>query len=112
MDVYVQGKKVRLTQAEFKAQGGQGAVYVKDKTAYKVYADPGQMIPPAKIAELSALALPDIIKPQDVLTDARRAPVGYTMPSVAEGIVLCQTFPKAFRGARGTDAGVDPSASP
>lgn len=101
MDVYVQGKKVRLTQAEFKAQGGQGAVYVKDGTAYKIYADPAQMIPPAKIAALSALTLPDIIRPQDVLTDSRRIAVGYTMPSVADGIVLCQTFPKTFRQREG-----------
>ena len=101
MDVYVQGKKVRLTQAEFRAQGGQGAVYVKDGTAYKVYADPAHMIPAAKIAALSALALPDIIKPQDVLTDARRAPVGYTMPGIAGGFVLCQTFPRAFRDREG-----------
>jgi len=101
MNVYVQGKKVRLTQAEFRAQGGQGAVYVKDGTAYKVYADPVHMIPPAKIAALSALALPDIIKPQDVLTDAQRAPVGYTMPGVAGGFVLCQTFPRTFRDREG-----------
>ena len=101
MDVYVQGKKVRLTQAEFKAQGGQGAVYVKDRTAYKIYADPAQMIPPAKIAALSALTLPDIIRPQEVLTDARRIAVGYTMPNVEGGIVLCQTFPKTFRQREG-----------
>lgn len=101
MDVYVQGKKVRLTQAEFKAQGGQGAVYVKDQIAYKVYADPAQMIPLPKIGELSALTLADIIKPQDVLTDSRRAPVGYTMPHVADAFVLCQTFPKAFREREG-----------
>ena len=101
MDVYVQGKKVRLTQAEFKAQGGQGAVYVKDKTAYKIYADAARMIPPAKIAALSALTLPDIIRPQNVLTDARRAPIGYTMHSVEGGIVLCQTFPRAFRPREG-----------
>ncbi len=101
MDVYRNEKKVRLTQAEFKAQGGEGAVYVKDGTAYKIYADPAKMIPPAKIGELSALTLPEIIRPQDVLTDARRAPVGYTMSSVAEAFVLCQTFPKAFREREG-----------
>lgn len=101
MDVYVQGRKVRLTQAEFKAQGGQGAVYVKDGTAYKVYTDPAQTIPPAKIGELSMLTLPDIIKPQDVLRNAHHIPVGYTMPPVADGVVLCQTFPKAFREREG-----------
>ena len=36
-----------------------------------------------------------------MLTDARRAPVGYTMPSVADAFVLCQTFPKAFREREG-----------
>jgi hypothetical protein len=101
MDVYRQGEKVRLTQAEFKAQGGEGAVYVKDGTAYKIYADPAKMIPMAKIGELSALTLPDILRPLDVLTDARRVLVGYTMPSVAEAFVLCQTFPKAFREREG-----------
>ena len=101
MDVYKHGKKVRLTQADFKAQGGEGAVYVKDGTAYKIYTDPAKMIPTAKIGELSALTLPDILRPQDVLTDARRLPVGYTMPSVAEAFVLCRTFPKAFREREG-----------
>lgn len=101
MDVYKQGKKVRLTQAEFKAQGGEGAVYVKDGTAYKIYADPSKMIPPAKIGELSTLTLPEIIRPQDVLTDAKRAPIGYTMSSVADAFVLCQTFPKVFRDREG-----------
>jgi len=101
MDVYMQGKKVRLTQAEFKAQGGEGAVYVKGQTAYKVYADPAKMIPTAKIRELAALTLPNILRPQDVLTDARRAPLGYTMPSLSEAFVLRQTFPKAFREREG-----------
>ena len=101
MDVYRQGKKVRLTQAEFKAQGGEGAVYVSGGTAYKVYADPAKMIPLLKIQELSALDSPDIVRPQDVLLDARKTPVGYTMPAVPDSLVLCQTFPKAFRERAG-----------
>ena len=101
MDVYVQGKKVRLTQADFKAQGGEGAVYVRGDTAYKVYADPAKMIPPAKIRELSVLGLDDILRPRDVLLDSARTAVGYTMRSVPDGLVLCQTFPKAFRERTG-----------
>ncbi len=97
MDVYVQGKKVRLTQAEFKAQGGEGAVYVKGDTAYKVYADPAKMIAPAKIQQLAVLALPEIVRPQEVILDAGRTPVGYTMRSIPQALVLCQTFPRAFR---------------
>ncbi len=101
MDVYQQGKKVRLTQAEFKAQGGEGAVYVRGDTAYKIYADPAKMIPLAKIRELSALDGPDIVRPQDVLLDAGRTPIGYTMQSVPGGLALCRTFPKAFRERAG-----------
>ncbi len=101
MDVYVQGRKVRLTQAEFRAQGGEGAVYVRGGTAYKVYADPAKMIPPAKMGELSALTLPDIVRPQDVLWDGRGTPVGYTMHAVPDALMLCQTFPKAFRDRAG-----------
>ena len=97
MDVYVQGKKVRLTQADFKAQGGEGAVYVKGSTAYKVYADPAKMIAPAKIQQLAVLTLPEIVRPQEVILDAGRTPIGYTMPSIPQGLVLCQTFPRAFR---------------
>ena len=97
MDIYVQGKKVRLTQADFKAQGGEGAVYVKGHTAYKVYADPAKMIAPAKIQQLSVLTLPEIVRPQEVILDAGRAPIGYTMQSIPQGLVLCQTFPRAFR---------------
>ena len=101
MDVYVKGQKVRLTQAEFKAQGGEGSVYVKGQTAYKVYADPAKMIPAAKVGELSALTLPDIIRPQEVLLNEHRRPIGYTMRSVSDGLVLCRTFPRAFRERMG-----------
>ena len=101
MDVYVQGKKVQLTQADFKAQGGEGAVYVKGSTAYKVYADPAKMIAPAKIQQLAVLSLPEIVRPQEVVLDSGRAPIGYTMQSIPQGLVLCQTFPRAFRERTG-----------
>ena len=101
MDVYRQGRKVRLTQAEFKAQGGEGAVYVAGETAYKVYADPAKMIPVAKIKELSALDLPNIARPLDVLLDAGRTPVGYAMRSVPGGAALCSTFTPAFKQRTG-----------
>jgi hypothetical protein len=101
MDVYVQGKKVRLTQAEFKAQGGEGAVYIKGDIAYKVYADPAKMIPTAKIKELAVLTWPDIVRPQEILWDARKTPIGYSMRSVSDGLVLCQMFPKGFRERMG-----------
>lgn len=102
MDVWVQGKhRLSLTQADFKAQGGEGSVYVKGKTAYKIYSDPHKMISQAKMTELSALTLPEIICPQDVLWNAQKTPVGYSMRHVADALALCQVFPKAFRDRKG-----------
>ena len=98
MDVWVKGRgKVSLTQGDFVAQGGQGAVYAKGNLAYKIYADPSGMIPPAKIHELAALARPAIIRPQDVLLDNKNTPVGYTMTRIQDAVPLCQVFTRAWR---------------
>ena len=95
---FVQGKgEIRLSKSDFKAQGGEGAIYVKGPTAYKIYKDPGRAITPAKILELSTLTQPNIIRPLDVLLDGRNKPVGYTMRSAGKSYALCQLFPKAFR---------------
>ena len=95
------GRQVRLNDNDFKASGGQATVYVQGSTAYKVYADPAQMIPPGKIQELHALTLPEIIRPKDVLLDSATTPVGYTMDAVDDAYVLCQLFPRSFRNRTG-----------
>jgi len=89
--------QLRLGKSEFKAQGGEGAVYVKGSSAYKIYADPSRCITQAKIDELSALVQPNIIRPLELIIDSRNRPVGYSMRSVGKGYSLCQLFPKAFR---------------
>ncbi len=99
--------KITLSPSDFKAAGGEGAVYVKANTAYKVYGyddngrfvfAPQKMIPLGKIQELGALTEPDIIKPESVLRDPKGVPVGYAMRAVPPGgVALCQTFPKAYK---------------
>jgi hypothetical protein len=102
MKLTICGKgSVELNQADFLAQGGEGAVYVRGDTAYKVYADPAKMIPTAKIAELAVLTLPTIVRPQEVLLDGRKRPVGYTMRRVQNGTPLCRLFTRAFRERMG-----------
>ena len=50
---FVQGKgEIKLARSDFKAQGGEGAIYVKASTAYKIYLDPSRAIAVQKIAEL------------------------------------------------------------
>ena len=95
---FVHGKgELRLCRSDFKAQGGEGAVYVKGSTAYKIYADPTRAIPLAKIDELSVLDQSNIIRPLDLILDGKNTPVGYSMRSVEKAHALCQLFPKAFR---------------
>jgi hypothetical protein len=91
------GGEVRLDRSDFKAQGGEGAIYVKGAHAYKIFTDPRRAIPPAKISELSVITRPNIIRPLGVLLDDRNRAVGYSMRSVGKSYALCQLFPKAFR---------------
>ncbi|MET0650118.1 MAG: hypothetical protein ABW208_26210 [Pyrinomonadaceae bacterium] len=88
---------MRLDKSDFKAQGGEGSIYVKGAHAYKVYTDPLRAIQPAKLQELSALTLPNIIRPLAILLDARSRVAGYSMRAVGRSYALCQLFPRAFR---------------
>lgn len=105
MKVIVQGQgEVSLTQREFVAAGGEGAVFARGVTAYKVYSDPAKMLPVGKITELATIRDPNVIKPERVLTDAKTgSPVGYTMRFVKDALPLCQVFPRAFREREGLD---------
>src|ERR1051325_6764705 len=95
---YIPSKgQLRIGKSEFKAQGGEGAVYVKGSTAFKIYADPSRCITQAKIDELSALVQPNIIRPLELVLDSSNRPVGYSMRAVGKAHALCQLFPKAFR---------------
>ena len=91
------GKAVNLTDREFIAQGGEGAVYGRGDVAFKIYADPAKMIPEPKIRELAALDRPNILRPLDVLLDEKNRPVGFTMKWVREAGPLCRLFTTAYR---------------
>lgn len=104
MNVFLAGNKITLSSSDFVQQGGEGAVYVKGKVAYKVYHNPGHMIPLGKMHELGKLTLPNIIKPEQVLADASGRPVGYTMRAVPNSWNMQQLFPPVFRAREGLTA--------
>lgn len=90
--------EVTLNKTHFVAAGGEGSVYVKDKTAYKVYADKSKVIPAGKIKVLAGLPKrKNIVGPQYGLLDTNGNPIGYTMPAVPDSYSLCQIFPRVFR---------------
>lgn len=97
------GGEVNLTQGNFLAAGGEGQVYAHGDEAFKVYLKPERMIPEAKIAELAGIADDRVIRPKNVLLDAKGTAVGYSMRRVADAHPLCQLFTKAFRDREGVD---------
>ena len=65
--IVVGGKTINLSNNEFLAKGGEGEVYAKGDTAYKIYTDSSKMISSGKIKELSVLTSDNVISPQDVI---------------------------------------------
>lgn len=105
MKVIVQGQGViDLTQKDFVASGGEGSVYARGVTAYKVFTNPSSMLPLGKITELAAITDPCVMKPETILLDPKsNTPIGYTTPFVKNALPLCQTFTRAFRERENLD---------
>lgn len=98
MNVFVQGVgDVALNNSNFIFQGGEGSIYAKGDSAYKIYTDPGKMIPMAKIGELQAITDDKVIRPKHLLLDKNNKPIGYSMRYLKNTSALCQLFTKAFR---------------
>jgi hypothetical protein len=93
---------ITLTDKDYKAAGGQGVVYCKGSIAYKIYHDPKQMIPVAKIQELGALRKDNILGPIEPLYEPKTmAPIGFSMPYVDATEFLCKVFTRNFRDDKG-----------
>jgi hypothetical protein len=99
MKVFVKGtnKPIELTNADFLAQGGEGKIYVKGNKVFKICESLSKMIPEGKFTELSVLSDQHIIKPEEILVDAKDKNIGYTMKFIKDSYTLCQIFAKAFR---------------
>ena len=97
MKVFVKNKPVELTKTHYKGSGGEGSVYCKGRTGYKIYHDPKKMIPTGKIQELGVISLPNVLAPMEVIYDTRQHPIGFTMPYVDKIEFLCKLFVKGFR---------------
>ncbi len=98
MEIYVEGiGKDKLTKQHYVTSGGEGAIYVKKNTAYKIYQKDSHMIAREKINELSRISDSHIIKPERIILDKNDKPIGYTMNYINDTISLCQLFTKAFK---------------
>lgn len=102
MNIIVQGKgQITLTDRNFIAEGGEGKVYGKGSTIYKIYSDINKMIPEGKIRELSVLTKDNILNPQNIILDNKSRPVGFTMNRVNNSTPVCKLFNTDYRNRNG-----------
>lgn len=103
MKVFTKGNpEVNLTKTHFVAEGGEGKVYARGDTGYKIYHDPAKAIPIGKIQELAGITDPNVIKPADALFKGKKAQhIGHTFRFVKDTWTLCQLFTRAFREREG-----------
>lgn len=99
MKVSVEGSltTINLTDDDFIHAGGEGSVYVKGDTAFKIYHDPKKMIEIGRIQELQKIDCANVIKPEKTIYDTKGKPIGYTMKALNDVWALTRLFNKTFR---------------
>lgn len=99
MKVLIKNKgEITLNNNDHIATGGQGSVYNKGKTAFKIYTDPSKMIATGKIKELSEIKAKNVLAPQNLILDCKhKKPIGFTMQYIKDTKALCKLFTKKFR---------------
>lgn len=106
MKVTIQGKgnQVNLTDRDYLTEGGEGKIYLKGSTIYKVHHDRKHMPSEAKIRELQSLSHhTQIICPNEILLDDKNLPIGYTMRAVPKSTHMSRLFTTDFRNRNGID---------
>lgn len=87
------GKRVKVLDRDFLAEGGEGKLYVKKDRVYKIWHDDHQLVPVAKLHELQQLDHAQIVRPLSALYDTSGNARGYMMSRVPQGAI---TLPRLF----------------
>jgi len=96
--VQLQGRKPITLDDKDYLSGGEGKVFVRGDTAYKIYHDVSKVIPQAKIQELAPIISSTILGPKELLYDPKSGkPIGFIMQFVANTIPLMKLFTTGFR---------------
>lgn len=96
--LYLDGKRLDLTDQDYLSAGGQARVYRRDDTVFKVFdLDPGPRFE-QKLRDLSVLgSCASIVAPQKVLKTKRGQVAGYSMVYVPDAIPLPKLFTTGFQ---------------
>ena len=104
MRVLVDQRPVDLGREHFVASGGEGTVYARDGVAYKIFFDTAQVPDATRIAELSRITDPQVIRPARAIHSPSGQMVGHTMRFLADHLPLCRLFTRSFRESARVDA--------
>jgi hypothetical protein len=104
MRYWCEGRPIDISSGDFLAQGGEGRIYAKGDMAYKIYHPGRKVLPEGKLAELSVLRSPEILRPLAMLTDGDGSPCGHSMHLVQDAIPLCRLFAPSFLAKHGVTA--------
>lgn len=97
MNIIVNQNKILLNNNNYLSSGGEGDIYKKNNTIYKIYQDPSKVILVDKINELSKISNQNVIRPIDIIHNTSGKPIGYTMRYVSNTYPLCQLLTKSFK---------------
>lgn len=99
MKVIVGSKSYTLSDKDYKAQGGQGTIYLKNNLIFKIYHDVSQLIPERKIEELQELKkITNIIIPtESIFDEISHQRIGFVMNYVNDTEYLCKLFVSSFK---------------
>lgn len=95
------GNKITLIQNDYIAGGGEGKVYGKGASAFKIYHDTKKMIPLGKIKELLLLSPKNVLAPRDIVLDLNGKPIGFEMDLIPDSMFLTWMFNKGWKQANG-----------
>ena len=95
------GKEIKLSKNNFLSGGGEGSVYVKGTTAFKLYHKPQKALSSDKRRELQFITASNVIVPDKFLYSPKGELLGYTMRYIPQSFLLCRLFTRTFKETNG-----------
>lgn len=98
MDIFDHnGKKIRLTEQQFIAEGGEGKLFAYKGTMFKIYHELSDVIPEEKLSELMRLDNTAIVRPTGSVVDTNGRRIGYSMNQLSNTISLARLFTSHYQ---------------
>lgn len=105
INCYVRGNLITLDESNYITHGGEGRIHGIGDIIYKIWLDPKNSIPTAKVKELQTIPDKHIIVPQHPVSKDKSGKnhIGWTMQWVKTAKPLVQLYTRAFKTRYGID---------